>query len=227
VNDNELKKNTDSGSEYIEESKQNSHKTGILRNLIAKFLKLKLLYMVLIIAGILLFIILPAMIQIGMFSNVFASKQIRIADTAIIVKEVKDIAQLFSLAFFDEVVVDSTEKRSKQLVYVVKGKVYAGFDLSTLDDDAISIQDTILNIRIGKPQILDVVVNPSDFTVFHERGRWSFEETQAVQIKAQEKIRQRAIERGIIENSAKNGIRSLESFYKALGFKEVNITLRD
>lgn len=220
-NDKEL------NNDNLNNNQHQKGKSSSQGNLFSKFLKLKLLYIILILVAVVLFVFYPSMIKMGIMSNVFASKQIRIADTAIIVKEVKDITELFSIVHFDEIVIDSTEKRSKQLVYIAKGRVYAGFDLSNLNENAISVSDKQISIQLNKPKIIDVVVNPSDFTVFIEKGEWKFNEAQAVQIKAREKIRQRALENGILENSAKNGVRSLESFYKTLGFEEVNITILD
>jgi hypothetical protein len=180
-------------------------------------------------------------ITFGKFPNIFGifrPKPAIIADTPILINEVKAISQLFSVCYYDEIVIDSvvTEKSTilgletqstRKLVYIVTGRVYAGFDLSKIDNKSLTVKDSIIYLKLGKPSILDVVINPSDFTTFVEIGKWSFEESTAIKVKAKDKITQRAIVKGIIENCKNNGIKSLTSFYSSLGFKDVIITIEE
>lgn len=195
-----------------------------------------------------------ALVKLKLLPNIFESKPVVIAETAVLVKEVKTIAELFSACQYDELTIDSvyysqttlgkiasftdkyltlvtpiishtTDDKDKKLVYVVKGRVYAGFDLGMISDSSFRINGDTLQIKLDQPKIMDVVVNPSDFTTFIEEGSWSFEEAKAVKLKAVEKFKQRALEKGILETTRKNGIKSLESFYKSLGFKSVVVEL--
>lgn len=180
-------------------------------------------------------------ITFGKFPNIigiFKPKPAVIAETPILINEIKAISELFSVCYYDEIVIDSTVTdkstflgketlSTRKLVYIVTGRVYAGFDLSKIDNKTFTVQDSILHLSLEKPGILDVVINPSDFTTFVENGRWSFEEATALKMKAKEKITQRAIDKGIIENCKINGIKALKAFYSCLGFKDVVITIDD
>jgi hypothetical protein len=165
-------------------------------------------------------------VRFKLMPDLFTPKEVTIAETSTIVQEVKTIAELFSACYYDEVVLDTVRSTylglSKQrLVYTVRGRVYAGFDLSALDSTAMTVTDSTIQVRLPEPVILDVVVNPSDYQVFLEEGEWSFEDVTALKNRGKEAIRRKALEKGIIENGRERGRASLEAFLKALGFARV------
>ncbi len=121
--------------------------------------------------------------------------------------------------------VKKTLEKVKDIVFIVRGQVFSGFDLGRLNENSIQIKDSSIRISIDEPKILDVVVNPADFEFFAQSGDWNSNEIRGVKNKAKEKIRRRAVELGIIERSRQSGIKSLESFYQTLGFKRVEIVV--
>lgn len=187
-----------------------------------------------VIIGIVLTGIYFVLVKFNILPDIFTPKPVVIADTPVLIKEVKNIAELFSVCHYDEIVLDTTKivesfwgDSKERLVYIVNGRVYAGFDLSKIDSTSLSVQDSVIILKLKEPQIIDVVVNPSDFTIFIEEGTWSANEIKTIKIRAKEKLKQRAIKNGIIEQSKINGLKSLESFYKILGFKTVEIVIVD
>jgi hypothetical protein len=118
-----------------------------------------------------------------------------------------------------------TMTKVKDIVYVVNGKVYGGFDLSNLSESDITMSDSSIRIRVDEPKILDVVVNPDGFSLFAKNGSWSFQEVSGVKTKAKEKIRKKALENGILDRCRTNGLKSIESFYRAMGFKKVEVVI--
>ena len=102
-------------------------------------------------------------------------------------------------------------------------KVFAGYDLSKLDSTDISTNDSILTIHLPAPQIIDIVMNPSDVSTYIEEGVWSMGEVKKVKDKAIKMFRKRALGKGILADAEKKGEESIELFFKSFGFKQVVI----
>ena len=187
-----------------------------------------------------------ALFKFNVISNPFVSKPVVIDDTPVLVKEVKNIAELFSVCFYDEVIVtahkmeeSTTDKTTnvvgsiigkkakdstqRELVLIVKGRTYAGVDLASLNDNSFTKKDSSISIKIPQPKIIDVVVNPSDVTVFSETGSWTNDEVANLKIKAKDMIREKAVKNGIIEKSKKKSVFTLESLFTLIGKKKVTV----
>ncbi len=181
-----------------------------------------------------------ALARFGVLPDIFKAKPVVIADTPVLITEMKELAELFSVSQYHEVIVDSTISEKSQLdqafalldfdtytersvVYIAHGKVYAGFDLSALHDSSLVVKDSVLTIKLHSPEIMDVIVNPNDFALFEQTGEWSFDELTAIKARAKDMIRRRAIESSILERSEKAGVESLKAFYSSMGFKKVDV----
>jgi hypothetical protein len=181
-----------------------------------------------------------ACIKMNLLSNPFDQKKAYILDTPTIVKEVRSIAELYSVCYYDQIIADSIRQEIKtsdavinffggnsttdtKLVLLATAKIYAGYDLSKLDSTDISAKDSTLTIRLPAPQIIDVVMNPSDVSTFIEEGTWSMDEVAMVKNKALLLFRKRALEKGIIAEAERKGKESIELFFTSLGFKKVII----
>jgi hypothetical protein len=181
-----------------------------------------------------------ALVKNNLLSNPFESKKAYILETPLIVKEIKSIAELYSVCYFDQIVVDSLRKEvsntdallnyfgansttDTKLVLMASAKVYAGYNLSLLDSNDIVVNDSVLTITLPSPQIMDVVMNPSDVSTFIEEGTWSMEAVNMVKNKAIEIFRRRSLEKGILAEAEKKGTSSIQLFFKSLGFKDVFI----
>jgi len=197
-------------------------------------------------------------VKFNLFPDFINPKPVTIANTPLVVSEIKKISQLMSTTSTIEVVVDSTVMKEttvsrvggffernlgglfggskpkpgkrtmekvKDVIFIARGQVFSGFDLSKLNDNSILIKDSSIRITVEEPKILDVVVNPQDFEFFAQSGDWNSNEIRGVKNKAKEKIRKRAIELGILERSQLSGMKSLESFYRTMGFKHIEIVV--
>ena len=181
-----------------------------------------------------------ACIKMNFLSNPFEEKKAYILETPTIVKEIKSIAELYSVCYYDQLIVDSTRKEittadaainffggnsstKTKLKLMASAKVFAGYDLSKLDSTDISANDSILTIQLPAPQIIDIVMNPSDVSTYLEEGTWSMLEVNKVKDKAIKMFRKRALEKGILTDAEKKGAESIELFFKSLGFKQVVI----
>lgn len=176
--------------------------------------------------------------------NIFASKPVLIDETPILIKEIKSIGQLITYSSFDEVVADSVimtrgsafvnsfnrfapmpvlPSADKQLVLIGRGKILAGTDLSLLTDTSITIKNDTLRLYLPKAQILDAILNPSDFETFVEKGDWLNEEVILVKAKARREMIEHAIEENILSKADSKAKSVMENFLENMGYKHVLI----
>ncbi len=157
----------------------------------------------------------------------------RIEQTPVIVQQVKNIAQLFTQTFYDEVVYDTGLMRTppfnqdKRLIFIAKGEVVAGFDLSQLNESAIIRRDKSIVVKLPPARVLEVVLNPSGFETFLEKGEITFEESKKYREDARRIFEFNALRKGILKNSAAQGRETLEKFFRLLGFESVDIIIAD
>jgi hypothetical protein len=176
----------------------------------------------------------------------------RIDDSVILIEEVRKISQLFTAVYYDEIAIDTFKYQEKdlwgrvlngfitprpgfrraepdfgfrrvELVVVAKGRIMAGFDFSQLEPEDMVVENQTITFTLPPPQILEIIINPSDYEIFIEEGRWSLEETVGLKIRAGEVMKARAIERGILDRSETTAIRILQNYFTSLGFDEVII----
>jgi len=155
----------------------------------------------------------------------------KIEDTPVIIQQVKNIAQMFTQTFYDEYVYDTGVLRTplfnanKRLIFIAKGEVISGFDLSELSEKSIIRRDKSIVVKLPPARILDVVINPSGFETFIEEGEITFEESKKFHEDARRIFDRNAREKGILKNSAEQGRQMLEKFFRLLGFESVDIII--
>jgi len=129
--------------------------------------------------------------------------------------------ELVNLAQKDDVVVDSTKVGT--IVFIVKSKVRAGFDLSQLGEEDVVVKGDTLSIKLPEAEIFDIIVYPSDWEMFYREGDWEDAEIRAIQSKAKDAIREDAIAYGLLEKAESCGKEELVSLFKTFGFSNVVI----
>jgi hypothetical protein len=176
--------------------------------------------------------------------NIFASKEITIDQTPILIKEIKSIGQLITYTSFDEVVADTTIKTKgsafvngfnrftpvpilpsadKQLVIIGRGKILVGTDLTLLSDSSVIIKNDTVRVHLPKAQILDAILNPSDFETFVEKGEWSNDEVIRVKAKARRKMIEHALRQNILAKADAKAKLIMENFLHNMGHKHVEV----
>jgi hypothetical protein len=180
------------------------------------------------------FMIYNPLAKIGLLpslSSIFHIQQSHIDETPVIIQQVKNIAQMFTQTFYDEYVYDTgiirtpMLKPNKRLIFIAKGEVISGFDLSELSEKSIIRRDKSIVVKLPPARILDVIINPSGFETFIEEGEISFEETKKFHEDARRIFDRNAREKGILKNSAEQGRQMLEKFFRLLGFETVDIII--
>lgn len=133
----------------------------------------------------------------------------------------KSASELVDLAKKDDVVIDSTKVGT--IVYIVKAKVRAGFDLSKIEEGDLIAKGDTLSIKLPAIEIFDVIVNPSDWEIVDRVGEWSDDDIRMLQTTAKVDIKNDAIAYGLLEKAESFGKESLISLFKTFGFSEVVI----
>jgi hypothetical protein len=145
----------------------------------------------------------------------------QIADTPIRVEQVKRIAEISSVSYTDEIVVDSVEyfkeleeisdwldaielsqrvlqrNVKRRLTLIVKGEVKMGFDLKSKSLKALRNGDT-LYLSIPQPTLLEINLSPSGTEIYQEQGNWKDSERRKLENKAKLIL---------IENSKRYGLK--------------------
>lgn len=179
-----------------------------------------------------------------------SQRGLKIDNTAILIEEVKNISQLFTASYHDQLALDTFKYQEKdvisrmwdgfisprpgfrkadpniglrkvELVVIANGQVMAGYDFSKLQPSDLQIEDKTVTMTLPQPEILEIIINPSDYEIFIEEGRWSLDEAVGMKIQAAELMKQRAIERGILKQSEATAQRILQNYFLSLGFETV------
>ena len=109
------------------------------------------------------------------------------------------------------------------IVFIVKTKVLAGFNLGKISENDLRISGDTLSVKLPEAEIFDIIVNPTDWEIFHRDGGWEDSELRAIQANAKEEIRKDALQYGLIDKATSFGHESLASLFKSFGFSEVII----
>lgn len=139
-----------------------------------------------------------------------------IDDTPLHVEQIREIIELNTVRFRDEVVVDTVEYYSsaseqisanlqkltdirqfkegitgsaikRRLTMIIKGELLYGVDLKTRELIILPQGDSLM-VKIPQPKLLSVSLTPHDTEVFIESGKWRDFERQALQRKARAKM---------------------------------------
>lgn len=190
---------------------------------------------------VIIIIIIAAVVILGLFLafkfGLFrGDRGLKIDDTANVIDEIKKIGEFTSLCYYEEMaLVDQKERQTKmteltnseaidELVLIAHGKIRAGFDLSQLKENDINIKGDTLSIWVPKAEIFDIIVNPSDYEIFVEHGKWSHEQFTNLQRQATDTLKKHAAEVKLLEKAEETGIKKLDAFFRTFGFSEVFIT---
>ncbi|MBR1575469.1 MAG: DUF4230 domain-containing protein [Bacteroidales bacterium] len=158
---------------------------------------------------------------------------IQIRDTKTLVTHIRAMSSLVTACYYDEVVLTARKQRSvnafgarvplpeDEICIISHGKAQAGIDLSKLSDDAFEIRGDTVMVRLPEPELFEVILNPSDYEIFVEEGKWSHDEVVSVEKRAKEAIARDARAAGLTEKASESAGRQLDRLLRAFGFREV------
>lgn len=174
--------------------------------------------------------------SISDFKNIFERKELSIEHTTLILEKVKPIAQLFTTTYYTEFPCIETKEtdayfglttEKKEIVLIAKGYCFAGTDLKKFTKDDFIFNDSFsCTVNLPNSEILDIVMNPTDFITFSEKGAWTEIEIKEVKNKARVKLKECALNDSILEKANVRSIKQLTAFLYSLGYKNVDIKIK-
>lgn len=144
------------------------------------------------------------------------------------ITEVKKIQEFCTANYTEETVVHVTRKRrlaTDELALIVKGTVRVGFDLSKME--AMPTTDTSIVVVLPKPQVLDIVSNPSDCETFAESGKWSMKKVTKYKEVGRLRILEHAKADGIFNYAQENGIERIKLLFMGMGFSDIQVVIAE
>ncbi len=177
----------------------------------------------------------------GIALHKYITKELTIDKTANVVEKIRKISEFTTACYYEEAVLQDDKVEAgeqnrlmslanieadsvySEVVILAKGRVRAGYDLSKVAADQIKVGGDSISIVLPKPEIFDVIANPSDYEMYIEEGKWSHEEISTIQTNYREALKASSLESGILEKADKSGKERLELLLKALGFSYVEL----
>lgn len=157
----------------------------------------------------------------------------RVAPTGpVLLQQVQKLQRLETCRYNGEVIVRGDTKSwlptwmaGDRMLFVGHGEVVAGVDLSGLDEQDLRVRGGSVTLKLPDPEILHTRLDNHRSQVFERQsgflsGPDQDLETQ-VRVEAEEKIRQAAIESGVLATARANAQEALRGHLQLLGFREV------
>lgn len=200
----------------------------------------------LIAVGIIVIVAAVAVLYYNPFNwniSLFGDRSLKIADTKNVVEHVREISEFTTASYYEEFVVqeskivakeslfrfkkDQVDSVQNEIVIILKGKVRAGFDLSKMTEANLCAKSDTLLVQLPAPELFDVIINPSDYEIFIEEGKWSHDEIQAFQVQSKEQLRTHALQENIIGKAKTEGKERLTNLFKTFGYKVVEVSIEE
>lgn len=182
-------------------------------------------------------ILLVFFVSYIVFTKVLSPKYSFHSSSETVIKELKSLNRLETATFTIEKVIDAgtSGNRFQELLFgdkillIAHGQVIAGFDLSTLTEDSVSVEGKSVRITLPPPTILVTKLDSAQTRVYDRRqgllsGGSKDLESQA-RLEAEKIITRAACTGGILEEASKNARSQLTALFKSVGFTVVVITI--
>ena len=173
------------------------------------------------------------------FRRPVAEHGLRIDKTAAVVEQVRRMGELSSAGFYEELVLTDKDDSylgelrrldgvrriagSGDFVIICKGRVRAGFDLTKMKPSDFSVSGDTLRVTLPPVEVLDVIINPTDYE--HFSGHRTHEETVGIILQAKQRLRADAVQAGVLDQAEASGVAGLQRLFSSLGYKQVDIIL--
>lgn len=167
-------------------------------------------------------------------------RSLTIDDTPVIITKIRSLGELTTACYYDEMVLSQTKQNAfsssalgslaeglgkdvdDHLVLIAKGTVRAGLNLMDMTEEDIRFVGDTAWIRLPAPQYLDVIVNPSDFEVFAETGRWTHEEVTGLQETARTRLLMGADHYGLKSKAYAGAMDAVTELLAASGYAHIH-----
>ena len=185
-------------------------------------------------------VVLALVLFLLLHLGVRRQRTLAIEQTETLVDQVRRIGELSSAGYYEELVLTDRDesylaevKRATGLnrltgnddfVIICKGRVRAGYDFAKMGPDDFSVSGDTLRLTLPPVEILDVVINPTDYELF--AGHRTHEETVGLVLQAKQRLRADAIRAGILDQAELSAESALRRLLASMGYREVVLTFR-
>jgi hypothetical protein len=191
--------------------------------------------------------LLSRLTNLPSLSNIFKQQEVVIDKTAVLVTNIKALAQLVTITAYNEIVVDSTsngngavnglaalypalapalQSGEKKIVLIGKTTTHVGLDLQKINVADVRLVKDSLHITLPPAEVLDVILNPSDLEIFDEKGSWSTAAIANLKNKIAYIAVQNAKSLGLLAQSEAKAKDVLASFFKAAGYSKIGFSFK-
>lgn len=182
-------------------------------------------------------LVVVGVIAIGLFIRSKFTSEYEFRNGAAIVKEMQSLNRLETAQFTIEKIIDAGTSGNAiqdllfgdRLLFIAHGQVIAGFDLSQLSENDISISNSQIELTLPEPEIFFVRLDSEQSRVYDRdqgllsRGNKDLE--SAARLEAERAIRQAACESEILTEATDNGRKQLTTILRSFGFDSVTINI--
>lgn len=185
-------------------------------------------------------VVLALVLFLLLHLGVRRQRTLAIEQTETLVDQVRRIGELSSAGYYEELVLTDRDesylaevKRATGLnrltgnddfVIICKGRVRAGYDFTKMGPDDFSVSGDTLRLTLPPVEILDVVINPTDYELF--AGHRTHEETVGLVLQAKQRLRADAIRAGILDQAELSAESALRRLLASMGYREVVLIFR-
>jgi hypothetical protein len=159
----------------------------------------------------------------------------RTTTTPVVVEGIQRLDNLATVRFNESVVVTKESGgegirallTGEKVILAAEGGVEAGIDLSTLDRSDVRVSGKSVSIDLPEPRILSASLDERETRVYDRdmglmpRINPSDDLAEEARDEAQDKLREAALEDGILDYARRNAEDSIRSFVTTLGYEKV------
>ncbi len=164
-------------------------------------------------------------------------QSLSIEKTAVITTRIRSLGELTTACFYDEIVLNGTKKNSfsesplgslardgfgkdvnDHLVIIAHGTVRAGIDLQKMDSESVRFSGDTVIVHLPNPEYLDIIVNPSDFEIFAETGKWTQQQVAKLQDSARQRLITEADYAGLKRTAYEGAMQAVGNLLAACGY---------
>ncbi|MBL1208417.1 DUF4230 domain-containing protein [Geminocystis sp. GBBB08] len=156
----------------------------------------------------------------------------------LIVKQIQGVSELTTTKFIMDAIVPTSSSRKlgnmvigeTNLLYVARGEVKAGLDLSKITADDIEIKGDKLQIRLPAPEILDEKIDVNQSQVYdYDRGFLNLGPDVASELQTQAqrqtlaKIKETACQQKILDQANEKAVILISQLMQTAGYEKVEV----
>lgn len=145
--------------------------------------------------------------------------------------KIKELAELSTIEYKMTKIIKSSDSNfwgSRKILFKTSAKVKAGIDLKSIKKEDIKITKNKVSIRLPKPKILSLQMNPGDIKEIYSdvgslRKNFKTNEKEKILTLGEMKVKQSLKESNILNHAKDNAKRLVYSWLKMSGFKDIEI----